>query len=209
MVHTSMPPKSQTTSLIGEASRTRYQEVRPLFELARPLAAQDNTAESERANTLGISQNDDPPMTAQIGASTPPVPRSVAVEPNEPVIAKYKGNSLQIRQLWEGTVIEVHDKAFVAVLTDKTRLGTPDEQASFEFESSELSEDDRPLVAPGAVFYWMMGTEQRLSGQVRSISTVEFSRLPMWTQSSLSSASEKASRAKQWFRVNGDRPSEI
>ena len=66
----------------------------------------------------------------------------------------------------------------MAVLNDRSRLDGPEERV--EFESIELREDDLPLVVPGSVFYWMIGTERTPAGQVRKILNIEFSRLPVW-----------------------------
>ncbi len=87
----------------------------------------------------------------------------------------------------------------MATLSDRTRPSSPDEQAIFEFGSFEVPDDDQPLVTPGSVFYWMMGTERTRSGQVKNVSTVEFRRLPIWTKSSLASAATKAAHLKEWF----------
>jgi hypothetical protein len=128
-----------------------------------------------------------------------PVPQSVTLGPPVPKVVKGNGPSLQIRQLWEGTVTYVSTDHFVATLTDKTQLTNPDEQATFEFASFEVPEDDKSLVKPGSVFYLMIGTTKALSGQIRNISALEFRRLPSWTRSSLETASVRASSLKKWF----------
>jgi hypothetical protein len=94
----------------------------------------------------------DQPATATSSVRAEAVPRSVALEPRVPTVAKGTGITLQIRQLWEGTVTEVLPQGFVATLRDRTKPSSPDEQAVFDFESFEVSEDDQPLVTPGSVF---------------------------------------------------------
>jgi hypothetical protein len=202
-----MPPKSQITSLLGLANRTSSDQIRNtqlLFEFGDVPSFYGNWDESRRP--LEPNQVEDlfptAPTVTRAGAQ---IPSSVRVEPSLPETAREKGPSLQIKQLWEGTVTEVHGETFVAVLNDKSRLNSPEEQV--EFESVELRGDDWPLVVPGSVFYWMIGTERTPSGQVRNISNIEFSRLPVWTRSSLKAASEKGSRTNQWFHANGNHPS--
>lgn len=198
-----MPPKSQIISSLSLANRTTSDQIRQtqlLFEFGSP-PSYGNESESDQSRTLNQSESI-PLSVPEIPAE--PVPRSVKVEPEVPQMRK-AGRTLKIKQLWEGTVTELHGGTFVAILNDKSRPNSPAEQV--EFESVELREDDWQLVAPGAVFYWMIGTERTPSGQVRNVSNVEFSRLPVWTRSSLKAASEKGLRMEQWFHANGNHPS--
>lgn len=196
-----MPPKSQIASFLPLSDNTSSNEVRQtqlLFEYGLPSVSSGNEFESNRSDVLTATQSEsDPPVE--------PVPRSVKVGPEEPQMTKVEGRTLQIKQLWEGTVTELCGKSFLAVLNDKSRSNSPAEQV--EFESIELREDDWALVEPGAVFYWMIGTERTRAGQVRNISNIEFSRLPVWTRSSLKAASEEGSRVEQWFHHDGNQPS--
>jgi hypothetical protein len=108
-----------------------------------------------------------------------------------------KGSSFRTHQLWEGTVTDVRPTAFVATLRDLTDSANPDEQA--EFERSEVSHDDRVLIAPGAAFYWVVGTELTRAGQKRNVSTLQFKRLPVWTDRAISRAMERGSHTKSIF----------
>jgi hypothetical protein len=198
-----MPPRSQITSFPPSSNRTSGDEIRKtqvLFEFGLPSLSYGDELESDQSNTLTASQSESASLSVPEN-TVEPVPRSVKVGPEVPQMSKEAGRTLQIKQLWEGTVTELRGNNFLAVLNDKSRLDSPAEQV--EFESVEL----RPLVAPGAVFYWMIGTERTPSGQVRNISNIEFSRLPVWTRSSLKAASDKGSRVEQWFHANGSRPS--
>jgi hypothetical protein len=199
-----MPPKSQITSFLPSSNRTTSDQIRQtqlLFEFGSPLSY-GNEAESNQSDTL--NQSESAALSVQEG-SAEPVPLSVKVGPEQPQMSREAGRTLLIKQLWEGTVTELRDQTFLAVLNDKSRSDTPAEQV--EFESVELRQDDWPLVAPGAVFYWMIGTERTPSGQVRNVSNIEFSRLPVWTRSSLNAASEKGSRVERWFHANGNHSS--
>jgi hypothetical protein len=205
-----MPPKSLITSLIGQRSKTFYEEIsknRLLFDLGLAWPSSDTDEEVTRSSSSTANQSQtSTPTPVSISAPIQTVPRSVRVQPEVAEVLEFshKGATLQIRQLWEGTVMEVRGQAFVAVLSDKTQPNSPDERV--EFERFELRDEDRELVAPGAVFYWMIGTERTASGQVRNISTIELSRLPLWTRSSLKAACEKTARTKQWFQANGNHP---
>jgi hypothetical protein len=201
-----MPPKSQITFLIGQRSKTFYEEISKnqlLFDLGISLASSDtDEAENRSSGSMASHSETSPPVAASILDAIQTVPRSVRLQPEVPEVPHVTGATLQIRQLWEGTVTEVHEQAFVAVLSDKTHPNSPDERV--EFERFELRDEDRSLVEPGAVFYWMLGTERTASGQVRNISTIELSRLPLWTRSSLKAACDKTERTKQWFQANGN-----
>ena len=116
-----------------------------------------------------------------------------------PPVAKGKDPTLQIRQLWEGTVTEVHEDEFVAMLSDKSNPQNPNEQATFQY--IEVSDDDRSLVKPGSVFYWAIGTQRTPAGQVKNVSGIDFQRAPAWTRGALSDAFVRARRIAEWFHV--------
>lgn len=94
-------------------------------------------------------------------------------------------------QKWEGVVCYVNGDSFVAKLTDLTR-GGPDEEA--EFPLDEISEEDRKLVKPGAVFYWNIGYHDLHRGQRIRSSLIRFRRLPAWTKKEIESARKEAER---------------
>lgn len=180
-----MPPKLQIRSLAGDNALLPAEAI-----LARPLIELEREQDDFGTNQQSVVS------TLQLVSSTP---CTVALEPPVPVVVSGTGSTLQIRQLWEGTVTEVRGEGFVATLNDRTKPCSPDEQAIFEFESFEVPTDDQPLVTPGSVFYWMMGTERTHSGQIRNVSSVEFRRLPFWTKRSLVNASERVAHLKEWF----------
>ena len=94
-------------------------------------------------------------------------------------------------QKWEGIVMEVMDDAFLARLIDLTNKGV-DEEA--EFPIDEISEEDKPLVRPGAIFYWNIGYHTSYSGQRTRSSIIRFRRLPAWTQREIDAAKREAER---------------
>ena len=99
---------------------------------------------------------------------------------------------------WEGVVLRVESDVFRARLVDLDRQ-TPDEEA--EVYLSEVSDDDRVLVEPGAVFYWSIGYYTDRTGQRMRRSLVRFRRLPAWTKRELDDArceAEETGRILGW-----------
>lgn len=92
-------------------------------------------------------------------------------------------------QKWEGVVLEVMTGSFLVRLVDLTRTG-PDEEA--ELPLDEISEEDRPLVRPGAIFYWHIGYHTSYSGQRTRTSIIRFRRLPAWTREEIDAARREA-----------------
>jgi hypothetical protein len=109
-----------------------------------------------------------------------------------------KGSVLKTLQVWEGTVTGLGEQNFVATLRDLTKPSNPDEQA--EFARVEVSEDDQELLTPGSTFYWVVGTEGTPGGQRKNISTLQFRRLPPWTDNALRRANERAALTRSLFR---------
>lgn len=100
--------------------------------------------------------------------------------------------SFRLIQLWDGRVLEVMEKEFVAVITDRTNPNFNDEQVTLGID--EVTEDDIPLIKPGAVFYWSIGYAD-YPGQPRvRQSRIRFRRLPTWTQAELERARKEAKR---------------
>ena len=66
----------------------------------------------------------------------------------------------------------------------------PEEEVTFSIQ--EISESDRGLAMPGAVFYWSVGYEDSLQGQRTRKSTIRFRRLPTWTEKELNKARQEA-----------------
>ncbi len=105
-----------------------------------------------------------------------------------------KGVTLQTRQLWDGTVTQVFSDGFLATLVDKTDPNNPDEEAMFEF--GEVQEDDIDFVSPGSAFYWTIGSERTPAGQIRTVSSLQFRRIPTWTHAALEQVADRVQRLK-------------
>jgi len=98
--------------------------------------------------------------------------------------------TFESRQEWEGTVDVVTDQGIVATLRDITNPSTADELAEIVWD--EISDADRDLVTPGAVFYWNIGYEKTVFGQRSGKSVIRFRRLPAWTKSEIAAVDRDA-----------------
>lgn len=208
------PLPSSTTSSVGQAQTgspwlgatqagdgdsTVFEEFGGSFALGASQAsvgtATSGPEELGSTSTIGASQPSRGPDTARsVESIKPQTPTGAMFVP--PLRAPTPGRDpkLHTRQLWEGTVTELRDKGFVAVLADKTDPANPDERAVFEFDQTEISAEDRGLISPGASFYWVIGSELTRGGTVKNVSFVQFRRLPMWTEHSLALAADRARR---------------
>lgn len=92
-------------------------------------------------------------------------------------------------QKWEGVVLETKEDYFIARLYDLNAKGNEEE---VELPLEEVSEGDRDLVKPGAVFYWNIGYFDSRTGQRKRESITRFRRLPAWRQEELESAKSEA-----------------
>jgi hypothetical protein len=104
-------------------------------------------------------------------------------------------------QKWEGVVTEVEKDIFNARLLDLTD-DNPEEETDFSIE--EVSEDDRKLLKPGAVFYWSLGYLTTATGQVIRTSIVKFRRLPAWTETEVKKAQEQAAKIRRTIGWGSD-----
>jgi hypothetical protein len=127
------------------------------------------------------------------------VPQGLTERPRLNIVLDKREPLLTTRQLWEGTITEVRNGGFLAVLSDKSNPSNPDEQARFEFENMEISPDDLPLVRPGASFYWTIGNQTSVGGQSTNVSFVQFRRVPAWTERRLAQVTETARSLRQLF----------
>jgi hypothetical protein len=114
------------------------------------------------------------------------------IEPPKPylrVIILDKKQPFRVLQKWEGRVLQVSADDFTAIVTDKTNPSNDDEEIVFDIE--DVSDDDRELVAPGAVFYWSIGYDDS-SGSRRRVSQIRFRRLPGMSSREIKEAEKKA-----------------
>jgi hypothetical protein len=105
-------------------------------------------------------------------------------------------------QQWEGVVSsEASNDEFNVVLRDLTHPARPEEQATFSIE--QVPVPDRRLVLPGAVFYWSIGYEDLPTGTRRTVSTLRFRRLPVWTRTDMQRIRRDVDRFRRLFANPG------
>ena len=101
-------------------------------------------------------------------------------------------DAFDVLQKFEGTVLSVTCDSFVARLVDKSKRG-PEEEA--EIPLAEVMPGDHELVKPGAMFYWVIGYERKVHGQLSRSSVIRFQRVPSWSPSDV----EQAKKAAETF----------
>jgi hypothetical protein len=104
---------------------------------------------------------------------------------------------LQALQMYEGTVLEVRADEFVAKLRDQRDPSEPLQGATISF--AHISDADRKLVAPGAVFYWTIGYRVEVHGQRSLTSTIRFRRLPAWSPGDIENGRRTADALSAFF----------
>ena len=98
---------------------------------------------------------------------------------------------VEVLQQFEGVTTEVGDDYFIAQMHDLTNSDCDIEL--MEFDLREISSEDRKILKPGTVFYWTIGYETRIGGQVLRISELRVQRTPIWTKTKLDSVAANAS----------------
>ncbi|WP_143166142.1 hypothetical protein [Desulfofustis glycolicus] len=105
-------------------------------------------------------------------------------------------DSFLSKQKFEGTIISIKDDTFVAKLTNLTEE-TPDEEA--EFSINEISDDDLPLLALGAVFYWNIGYMITRGGRKHACQILYFRRLPIRSKLEIKEARMRVEKLLRWL----------
>lgn len=118
---------------------------------------------------------------AKLGLSAAPV----VVLPG-PFRPRYR---FKVLQQFEGTVLEISGDECRAHVRDLTN---PEFIEEITFSIEEISESDRSLAVPGAVFYWDIGYQDRIDGQRLRVSSIRFRRIPMWKEKDLASSRTEA-----------------
>jgi len=140
------------------------------------------------------------PLFSDVASAVPgELPRRQFIEPAVWPTPRVQKETFIPLQRWEGTVIECQEETFFARLTDLTTDGPAEE---VELLLDDVPEEDRPLVEPGAVFYWAIGHLVKPSGERPRISNLRFRRLPVWSASELDAARERAADVAEVFGGN-------
>ena len=94
-------------------------------------------------------------------------------------------------QEWEGYVVEMRAKDFVAHLTDLT-AGASHEQEEAIIPLTELSDHDAARMTAGSVFRWVIGYEHSPAGTKKRVSQIVLRDLPAMTEADLRGGEEWA-----------------
>lgn len=198
-----MPQRLLTTSLPEQGltadphpSTLPVSAEKPIFEFDSNTSFLVNRPSLTMSTSSGATTQILTTATAGEGRDRP-IPTGATTAPRLRPVYAGRGPTLKTRQIWEGTVTQVRKEGFVAVLSDKTNTSNPDEQASFDFDNTEISPEDLKLVQPGSSFYWIIGNEKTYGGQIRNVSMLQFRRMPTWTKQKLTKAAEDARRFRE------------
>jgi hypothetical protein len=104
-------------------------------------------------------------------------------------------------QHWEGTVVSTTRKTFVAQLSDVMHPDMPALRVTLD--TDEVSDDDLPLIRPGAIFDWTISHQTRVHGQKDTLVRIRFRRLPAWSKRDLQRVREDARRYDELFADDG------
>ena len=118
---------------------------------------------------------------ANLGLSSPPI--VLLPGPFKP------RHRFKVLQQFEGTVLEISKDECRAHIRDLAKPGFVEE---ITFSIEEISESDRDIAVPGAVFYWDIGYQDRIDGQRLRVSAIRFRRIPMWKEKDLISSRSEA-----------------
>ena len=95
-------------------------------------------------------------------------------------------NGTQIHKL-AGYVLSVGRKSFIAILDIEERW-------EVELNTDDVSNQDRPLLKPGAFIYWIMTYRKLFRGARYVESKVVIRQIPAWKESQIRKALSRADR---------------
>lgn len=87
-------------------------------------------------------------------------------------------------QEWEGYILEIGPKDFVARLIDLTASSTHENEEAV-IPLAEISEEDAAKMSPGSIFRWVIGYERSPSGTKKRVSQIVFRDLPAITKTDI------------------------
>jgi hypothetical protein len=101
-----------------------------------------------------------------------------------------------LKQKWEGYVLEVGQETFRARLT--AIAGEPGQHIA-NIYLAEVDNAEKDLVKPGSIFYWSIGYRDLTSGRRRE-SFIRFQRLPYRSERDFVAARQRGRELLQLFR---------
>jgi hypothetical protein len=185
-VTTVAPPPARSTEGVVVTVSSRYATAeRFSATIWRPNKPLSNAHLMAGADT-GVSQNGKSGHDYTGGGL-----HRLGAPPVRPRVIEWRPERFVTLAKWVGRVQEVDGESFVAVLRDQLN-DVPEEEV--ELPCAEVSPADRPLLEPGAVFYWTIGYRDRLAGQRTRESVISFRRLPPLSRDDMLDAEDSARR---------------
>ena len=92
--------------------------------------------------------------------------------------------TLHALQEWEGYVVQMNHKAFVAHLVDLT-VGAAYAEEEVTIPLAEVSDDDAAKMQIGSIFRWVIGYSRLPSGTKETVSRIVFRDLPRMTKADI------------------------
>ncbi len=129
-----------------------------------------------------IKQLDVTDITGSDRAAYTNVSRSSYEAPKIPVSSSGLVSSVPL-QIWEGTILEVDEAAGIMRVRLDAKLGQ-DPQHTADIGLEWVSDQDKSLVRPGAVFYLTL-YKMKTHGSVKNSQELRFRRRPSWSDSQL------------------------
>lgn len=94
-------------------------------------------------------------------------------------------------QIWEGTVLEIKPKEGVMTALLNAKMGqVPRHTADINLQW--VSEQDKELAQPGAIFYLTLYKRTKLGGSIENSQELRFRRRPSWSQMEINRIEENA-----------------
>jgi hypothetical protein len=127
-------------------------------------------------------------------------------EPLVPIIPYRSQESIyaSVIQMWEGKVISVDAENEVMQVLLNAKIGVVSAHTG-EIELQWVSDQDRDLVRPGAIFYLTLSRRLKRSG-IENAQEIRFRRLPSWTKKQI--AEIEAEADKLWTKLKAAKDAE-
>jgi len=179
-----------TANLDFERTRETWRRVAAAVVPSKPFATRED----------GLSASSPEPSSATESAA--PAFAGMLVAPRPILFAAEQApkppEDFLVLQDWEGAIDSIGSETFTARLRDRTSNDVYASEIA-ELPIADVSDDDRELLRPGAIFYMTVGRVTRASGRQDRVGRLVFRRLPAWTASTLRRAQQRAERLARFL----------
>lgn len=142
------------------------------------LMALDRRSYSRRAHAVNGSAGADLSSSSAVGQDADEISRIIDLPPPVDTVPT---PTLHALQEWEGCVVEIGDKEFVASLIDLT-AGSVVAEEEVTIPLADISDRDADSIELGSIFRWVIGYERSPSGTKKRVSYIVFRDLPVVTK---------------------------